>query len=281
MNQLEGTIRRERNLSHVETGNGSYTLLLASHLSKVKPESLPQKPDGVIFETGTVENYVKNPLKTFGELEQIFTHKEYVAQLGRRKIPIFFGDLYSPKTGTLTIIDLLTDLGLTGIAGGALFHVYQDPQLIRGALEIAVASWIFTPMVGTTIRAYAGLFSMGVEKATGLLKFTNKVHPERAIVLVRARNAVLAEKSVYLNEQAGGDQHYIIGAGFDHVELEDELRKTSESRVEYLHKTQWYWGRFISPESLYTIKRFDYRKRKWRVTQTLEVPQLRELITAR
>lgn len=276
---LEAQIKRTKGLTTIKTENGAYSLLLSTHLTLIRRKRLPTKFDGLIIETGTPINYIQEPDKTMDLLSKIYTHKGLVTSLARERIPIYLADIHSKHTLFLSAADLLIGLGEIAAAVVFLNHLQQDPNLLKALVGLPLTTWITSPGLTSTLSLGAGIFGRGLNWTTKAFKTSSRIHPEIAPIILGTRNAVFAQKAFRINDHNGRGQHLVIGLGGDHVAIEDRILQSEEERLDYLRETQWLWGRFVTPETLYTIQKWEHRRGRWRLREILEDPKLKTLVS--
>jgi hypothetical protein len=283
-NKQKPKITRNKNITTIETGIGTYTILYGLHVVAQNPDDVPENTTGIILETG-IHPWLKDPVKTIQKLKNHLQYKLLFERLEKEQVPVLFADVkYKYNNFALLLADnLFSAAGWIG--GKRLINqlIRHDAKPQRGFvthLAYGVAgAWLLLPVVSNMTCLVSAITGEGMEQSARLKKLSHKLHPEAELLYLSLRNAVIAEKAYYLAQTCGKKAHIAIVLGAGHVGIEDMLIKSHVERLGYLKKFQNLLHKIVLPEYLYAIIRMGYNGKEWRMEKTEKVPALEALST--
>jgi hypothetical protein len=69
-NKQKPKITSNKNITTIETGTGTYTILYGLHVVAQNPDEVPDRINGIILETG-IQQWLEDPVKTTQRLKNI------------------------------------------------------------------------------------------------------------------------------------------------------------------------------------------------------------------
>ena len=283
-NKQKPKITRNKNITTIETGTGTYTILYGLHVVAQNPDDVPERITGIILETG-IHPWLKDPVKTIQKLKNHPQYKRLFDRLAREKTPVLFADVkYKYNDFALILADnVFTAAGWIGGMRLISQLIRNDTKSQRGFvanLAYGLASaWLLLPVVSNMTRLGSSITGEGTEQSARLKKLSHKLHPEAELLYLSLRNAVIAEKAYYLAQTYGKKAHIAIVLGAEHVGIEDMLIRSHMERLGYLKKFQHLLHKIVLPEYLYAIIKMGYNGKEWRMEKTEKVPALEALST--
>jgi hypothetical protein len=283
-NKQKPKITRNKNITTIETGTGTYTILYGLHVVAQNPDEVPERITGIILETG-IHQWLKDPVKTIQKLKNHPQYKLLFDRLEKEQISVLFADVkYKYNDFALILADnFFTAAGWIGGTRLISQLIRNDTKSQRGfvtSLAYGLAgAWLLLPVVSNMTRLVSSITGEGMEQSARLKKLSHKLHPEAELLYLSLRNAVIAEKAYYLAETYGKKAHIAIVLGAGHVGVEDMLIKSHVERLGYLKKFQNLLHKIVLPEYLYAIIRMGYNGKEWRLEKTEKVPSLEALST--
>jgi hypothetical protein len=91
-NKQKPKITRNKNITTIETGTGTYTILYGLHVVPQNPDDVPDNITGIILETG-IHQWLKDPVKTIQKLKNHPQYKLLFARLEKEQISVLFADV--------------------------------------------------------------------------------------------------------------------------------------------------------------------------------------------
>ncbi len=283
-NKQKPKITRNKNITTIETGTGTYTILYGLHVVPQNPDDVPENITGIILETG-IHPWLKDPVQTIQKLKKHPQYKLLFERLEKEQIPVLFADVkYKYNNFVLLLAD--TVFPAAGWIGGRrlinqmIRHAANPQRGFITSLAYGLAgAWLLLPVVSNMTCLVSAMPGEGMEQSARLKKLSHKLHPEAELLYLSLRNAVIAEKAYYLAQTYGKNAHIAIVLGAGHVGIEDMLIKSHGERLGYLKKFQNLLHNIVTPEYLYSIIRMGYNGKEWRVEKNEKVPALEALST--
>ena len=271
---------------------GIYSVIYGMHTELNDPNSIPIDTNGIFLETGPGYNYTgeENPMITFNHfrgnpIPGRIKHNQYLPifdQLARSNIPIYFADLHFTDNSILLKeigIPVGEFLGAFGLSVNLLHRIATKKLSRWDFLKVAAVTWLVAPRVSMESRLFASMIHTGYEPTGEMLKVTHRIHPEFLPLTITLRNAVTAHKQRWLMREVGNQPHFTTSFGAAHVEFEDEIKKSREDRMRFIRLTKPFWQDLVTPETLYTITKFEYDGSDWKVAENYHVPELKHLVS--
>jgi hypothetical protein len=281
-NKQKPKIIRNKNITTIETGTGTYTILYGLHVIAQNPDEVPKRIDGIILETG-IHQWLKDPVKTTQRLKNHLQYKLLFERLEKEKTSVLFADLkYKYNDFALILADNV--FSAAGWIGGMRLinqMIRNDTKPQRGSISSLAyglaGAWLLLPVVSNMTLLVSSITGEGMKLSTRLKKLSHKLHPEAELLYLSLRNAVIAEKAYYLAQMYGKNAHIAIVLGAGHVGIEDMLIKSHAERLSYLKKFQNLLHKIVLPEYLYSIIRMGYDGKEWILEKTEKVSSLEAL----
>jgi hypothetical protein len=283
-NKQKPKIIRNKNITTIETGTGTYTILYGLHVVPQNPDDVPDNITGIILETG-IHQWLKDPVQTIQKLKNHPQYKLLFERLEKEKIPVLFADVkYKYNDFVLILADNVFTaagwIGGTRLINQLIRNDTKPPRRFVTSLAYGLAgAWLLLPVISNMTRLVSAITGEGMEQSARLKKLSHKLHPEAELLYLSLRNAVIAEKAYYLAQTYGKKAHIAIVLGAGHVGIEDMLIKSHVERLGYLRKFQNLLHKIVLPEYLYSIIRMGYNGKEWRMEKTEKVPALEALST--
>ena len=275
-------ITSNKNITTIETGTGTYTILYGLHVVAQNPDEVPDRINGIILETG-MHQWVKDPVKTIQKLKKHLQYKLLFERLEKEKISVLFADVkYKYNDFALILADNFFTAA-EWIGGMRLINqmIRNDNKPKRdfiASLTYGLAgAWLLLPVVSNLTRLLSSITGEGTEQSARLKKLSHKLHPEAELLYLSLRNAVIAEKAYYLAQTYGENAHITIVLGAGHVGIEDMLIKSHAERMNYMKKFQNLLPKIVTPEYFYSIMTMIYKGNEWRLEKIEKVPSLEAL----
>lgn len=281
-NKQKPKITSNKNVTTIETGTGTYTILYGLHVITQNPDEVPERITGIILETG-IHQWLEDPVKTIQKLKKHLQYKLLCERLEKEKIPVFFADLkYKYNDFALIVADNFFTaawwIGGMRLISQLLRHDTKPKRGFVASLTYGLAgAWLLLPVVSNMTRLVSAITGEGMEQSARLKKLSHKLHPEAELLYLSLRNAVIAEKAYHLAQMYGKNAHIAIVLGAGHVGIEDMLIKSHAERMQYMKKFHKLLHKIALPEYLYSIIRMGYNGKKWSMEKTEKVPALEAL----
>lgn len=272
-------ITRVKNVTDIRSGNRLNRFVYSAHNRPQPVKDLPKNFDGLILETAE-GNYVTNPEEAFGECHRSIQYKQVIESLQGKGKPIYLLDAHFKRPGFVALAEiglLATEVTL----GGILMSVGDHPDLLKTAVSYLAGLYFMEPFVAGTIGRAVSMVERGYDFSSWMNNITSYLHPEIFSMVIGLRNSVIAHKKDWLSNYLGDNMVLTTIIGHAHTQVEDGLLSSPFQRLNYLKGSRWLWRRIVKPETMYSIQRYDYRKGRWIPTETLEVPDLKELSIAK
>lgn len=247
---------RKENIT-IATPGAIHFIYYGSHITTVKPKSLPESVTGYALETGSMANYIRETPGVLNSYRECRQYRDVFTWLEKKKVPVYFCDTEFGvmNTGIVTLIE---------------------------ACETMLHLGSVTSTLSATVAETLNLFTHhGRDFALKMRKIPNLFKDERAFWTLKLRNILWAHKLQWLAGQSKGPHFFGSILGPHHTGVEQELIKSPEQRLDYLLSTRFAWRRFIAPEVFPCIQQYKYnlRSQKWEPSKRFTVPELEELIT--
>lgn len=143
---------------------------------------------------------------------------------------------------------------------------------------LGLAVFAALPIIGSVGRILSVASSTASSESTEFSKFSQNIHPEYKIFTLRLRNLIMAQKLKYVTSRYNLLETYSV-LGSDHVAIEDYLLVSKQERMDTLWKIQPALQFITIPETVYRINKYEVLEGSWTLTQTLEEPNLKALVT--
>lgn len=255
---------------------GKYTILYGMHIKSQDPADIPDDTDAVVLETGTAD-YLIDPIKKVNSLKDHVQYKELVKQLEQKKIPLIFLDVkYRFNDYAL----LMADNALASVEWMQGFKMMKDKKGGKGerAVKIAAASWLLLPFAANMFRLFSTITGKGMSQSGKLKRLSHKLHPETDLLYLTLRNALIAEKEVFLAKELGNKPHIVTVLGAGHVGIEDMIAMDDRKRSLNIKSLLPLLKKVAKPEYLYTSVHFHFNGENWEVKEIVEMPELKKLL---
>jgi hypothetical protein len=276
-NKQKPKITSNKNVTTIETGTGTYTILYGLHVVAQNPDDVPDGITGIILETG-IHPWLKDPVQTIQKLKNHLQYKLLFERLEKEKISVLFADVkYKYNNFALILAD--TFFTAAGWIGGMrlISQLSRNIGFVPSLAYGLAGAWLLLPTVSNMTRLVSSITGEGTEQSARLKKLSHKLHPEAELLYLSLRNAVIAEKAYHLAQTHGKNAHIAIVLGAGHVGIEDMLIKSPEERISYMKKFQGLLHKIVLPEYLYSVTRMEYDGKEWRLEKTEKVPSLEAL----
>jgi hypothetical protein len=191
-NKQKPKITRNKNITTIETGTGTYTILYGLHVVAQNPDDVPERITGIILETG-IHPWLKDPVKTIQKLKNHPQYKRLFDRLEREKTPVLFADVkYKYNDFALILADnVFTAAGWIGGMRLISQLIRNDTKSQRGFvanLAYGLASaWLLLPVVSNMTRLGSSITGEGTEQSAHLKKLSHKLHPEAELLYLSLR----------------------------------------------------------------------------------------------
>lgn len=286
MSELPRDVKLVRNdSSAILTKAGSkYTILYENHDYGPNYDLVPQKFDGFFPETA--DNYLKDPVATINQ----WTHRRsnLYGLLEFNRIPVFFTDLaFSyPYEGVISSVEIGV-IAAEAIGGLKSFsYGFKRPRQStldgrRNLLKVGAllgGSYLISP----ALSVLGGIGSTTTEKfadsSAGFTKFSQSIHPEVGLFFMHLREALIAYKEEWIGMNLFDKPHFVNLIGAVHVGLEKRLEATLHDKLKFLECMSPIVRQMIPSEIFYKVPRMDFNGRSWQLTDTIDIPELKELM---
>jgi hypothetical protein len=174
-NKQKPKITSNKNITTIETGTGTYTILYGLHVVAQNPDEVPDRINGIILETG-IQQWLEDPVKTPQRLKKHLQYKLLFDRLEKEKISVLFADVkYKYNNFALIIADnVFTAVGWIG--GMRLINqmIRNDNKPKKGfatKLTYGLAgAWLLLPVVSNMTRLVSSVTGEGMEQSARLKK---------------------------------------------------------------------------------------------------------------
>lgn len=269
---------------------GEFSVVYAkSHSLPMDPRDLPEELDGLLLELSKNRDYLGEGPDYIWHLKEHPQYGSLFEEFERRRIPLFVGEpRFKPEKIWVGHLDLGLEL-LEAAAATAIGMSLLPKKSVAGENSVAdpsrrnflklsgaglLALWLGLPTLGLTAGGGSKEYGKGLPQE--FLKTVRRLHPEWGIFLLKTREVINALKGKHLLRQ--GLQHvgYIYGGG--HVGIEDELLRPKDDELEFLRAMAPVLSKVFVPETLYSIRKYQFDGKNWVVGDTIAVPELKEVV---
>jgi hypothetical protein len=286
-------LKRHENVTKITKPEGIYTIQYALHETRyIDPSKFGPDTNAVVLETGDL-NYALNK-QAAAEITNLLQsedqlYKPLVTNLSKRNIPIVYADIYLEQLKLTISLEILSNALETYIGielvNKALKKIKNEEQMSRRDFlkiggQLAASCWFLTPFLSKSGRTFSG-YTGSLESLTA--KYNNishKIHPELDLFWLKSRNTLLAHKQEFLARKMGNQPNLGTIIGSMHTDLETEIQRTPEKRLQFLERIAPILKQVISPETFYSIAitRYNQKEKEWQMDSFLEVPELKKII---
>lgn len=269
--------QRNRNTATIQIGNSQYTLVYGTHNKPHLEEEFPPRFDALFLEVGRGGNYIKSPINTIDRLITGADNYTGANLAAKQKKPIYLVDPYTDlKTPLLELAVVGVEMMLGGLPGNLL----PGDSLLLDVANFGIRMWLLENYLPRLAYEFSYRTGLGYDFSAFLNSARRVIHPELLNLTEVARSKLIAHKERWLNEYLGNDQHFVSVLGNAHSAVEGDFLKGPEDRLKSLKRRRWLL-KTLSPETVFSIQRFDYIDEEWQPTETLEVPDLKELLAGK
>ena len=201
-------ITSNKNITTIETGTGTYTILYGLHVVAQNPDDVPDGINGIILETG-IHQWLKDPVKTIQKLKNHLQYKLLFDRLEKEQISVLFADVkYKYNDFALILADNFFTaaewIGGMRLINQLIRHAAKPQIGFVASLAYGLAgAWLLLPVVSNMTRLVSSITGEGMEQSARLKKLSHKLHPEAELLYLSLRNAVIAEKAYHLAQTYG------------------------------------------------------------------------------
>ena len=271
----QGTIDRQGNLATVTTPEGVVSIAYGVHLTRGELH-VPAGVDGYSFEWADLYPAASDLSKAaYGNQELMYNFSED-HNLPLLAVDCSISTLADASGRILNVAEWLGALKLADMSQ----QRYTRREFIKLLLTGIPAVYLSSNLISSVSVVASYYTKTGENQSANLEKFSQRIHPESYIALLKIRDAVAAQKIHFLMTNQGY-KHIFVTRGLEHVGLEDEILKNEQERLDYLTQLKPLLPAIVDfPETFYQI--FEYKKTvnsDRKITNTWEEANLKRIMT--
>ncbi len=274
---------------HISKPGGEFTVVYENHAVEPYTNLIPSGIKAFFPETAEADYIGEPPLLHLNRLAQ--RRPRTLRVLKDRRVPVFFADLaFTPPNDVRTLNYDLASIALEATAGAVT--IYKTAQKLRvegsnlisrrrllGLGGIVASSYLLSPAAALLGRASANITGIGEGATAEFQKLSDIVHPEAFFFHGHLREAALAFKEEWLMQNLFDGGHALTLIGAAHAGIETQFEYDLDQKLAYLERVKSIIKKTVPSEIFYKIVRFDFNGKSWDWTDTIEVPELKALVS--
>jgi hypothetical protein len=172
-NKQKPKITSNKNITTIETGTGTYTILYGLHIVAQNPDDVPENTTGIILETG-IHQWLKDPVQTIQKLKKHPQYKLLFDRLEKEQISVLFADVkYKYNDFALILADNFFPaaewIGGMRLINQLIRHAAKPQRGFITSLAYGLAgAWLLLPVVSNMTRLISSITGEGMEQSARL-----------------------------------------------------------------------------------------------------------------
>lgn len=285
----EAQVSRNEDVVHIVKPGAEFTVVYGIHVSPIDPTKIPLSSDGVILESGAFD-YIKEPANVLNTLRNRPDYVNLFPQLEAQRIPIILTDsMYIPDESvigasslpdiTVKVAEVTTGLVLSrqGIRDLTNENLTRR-RFLKGGGRIVAGAYLTLPGIAEAFRLLTSAIGKGQETSADLFNFSESIHPEVNVLVLKIRNALISYKEQEIARIMGEKPHLVTLIGAAHTGIEEQLKLDTNDNLDYLRALQPIISKIATKTTFPRAAIFEFGEDGWETTKVHEFPELANLV---